>query len=72
MNKNKLVGVMHANGDSQEALATAIGLSKSRFNAKLNEYGGAEFTQGEIKLIKNRYELAPSEVDEIFFTENVS
>ena len=72
MNKNKLVGTMYANGDTQETLATAIGLSTSRFNAKLNETGGAEFTQGEIRRIKKRYELTPSDIDEIFFTENVS
>jgi DNA-binding transcriptional regulator YiaG len=72
MNKQKLVGVMHGNGDRQEDLAKAIGISPQRFNAKLNETDGAEFTQGEIKSIRERYNLSADEVDEIFFASVVS
>ena len=72
MNKQKLVGVMHGNGDRQEDLAKAIGISPQRFNAKLNETDGAEFTQGEIKSIRERYNLSADEVDEIFFASTVS
>jgi len=72
MNKNKLVGVMHGNGDTQEILAGAIGISLQRFNAKINSTGGAEFTQGEIRRIKDRYDLTPDEVDDIFFAKGVS
>lgn len=67
MNKKKLVGIMHGNGDTQETLARAIGISVQRFNAKINETGDAEFTQCEIKNIKEKYQLTPIDIDEIFF-----
>lgn len=72
MNKLKLVGVMHENGDTQESLASAIGISLQRFNAKINETNGAEFTQGEIQSIKERYDLTAEAIDEIFFKSFVS
>ncbi len=72
MNKQKLVGIMYGNGDRQEDLANAIGISLQRFNAKLNETGGAEFTQGEIQRIKERYNLSSDDIDDIFFTSFVS
>lgn len=72
MNKQKLVGIMHGHGDRQEDLAKAIGISPQRFNAKLNETDGAEFTQGEIQRIKERYNLTSDDVDAIFFTSVVS
>lgn len=72
MNKNKLVGVIHSHGDTQEIVAKAIGISLQRFNAKLNETNGAEFTQGEIQRIKERYNLGAEEVDSIFFSFAVS
>ena len=56
----------------QEDLAKAIGISLQRLNAKINETGGAEFTQGEIQGIKERYKLTPDEVDNIFFASVVS
>lgn len=67
MNKNKLISVMKLHGDTQESLAEVIGISLSRLNAKINETGGAEFTMGEIRIIKIRYNLTSQEVDEIFF-----
>lgn len=67
MNKNKLISVMKLHGDTQESLAEVIGISLSRLNAKINETGGAEFTMGEIRIIKIRYNLTSQEIDEIFF-----
>lgn len=72
MNKNLFVSKMKLFGDTQESLADAIGLSLSRLNAKINETGGAEFTKGEITIIKTRYHLTAEEVDAIFFTPKVS
>ncbi len=72
MNKQKLVGIMHGNGDRQEDLAKAIGISPQRFNAKINETDGAEFTQGEIQRIKERYNLNSDDIDAIFFASVVS
>lgn len=67
MNKNELVSKMKKHGDNQTDLANYIGISVQRFNAKLNGTGGAEFTQGEIVKIKEKYNLTSEEVDAIFF-----
>ena len=71
MNKNLLKSVMAARGDTQEILAEAMGLSLSRLNAKINGKK-AEFRQAEINFIKERYKLSASDVEEIFFNQNVS
>ena len=63
---------MKKHGDNQSDLAEYIGISLQRFNAKLNGTGGAEFTQGEIQKIKERYNLSDEEVIVIFFTPVVS
>jgi DNA-binding XRE family transcriptional regulator len=72
MNKNLLVSKMKLHGDNQEDLAEYIGISLTTFNTKLNETGGAEFRQGEIQKIKEKYDLTSEEVDAIFFASSVS
>lgn len=52
---------------TQEDVANKNGLSLSRFNAKLNETGGAEFSLGEVRSMKNLFKLEPEQVDQIFF-----
>lgn len=68
MNKNLLLSKMKLHGDTNSDLASAIGISSQRFSAKLNEYHGAEFNQGEIAKIRERYSLTDEEVVQIFFT----
>ena len=68
MNKNQLRSFMALNGDNDGKLAEYLGLSRSRFSAKINETGGAEFNQGEISKIKQRYNLTADEIDSIFFS----
>ena len=72
MDKNRLESVMRLNGDTGTTLAEHLGIARSTFSAKINETNGAEFTQGEIKSIIKKYQLAPSDVVLIFFTEKVS
>ncbi len=72
MNKLKLESVMKLNGDTGTSLAKFLGIARPTFSAKINETNGAEFTQGEIAKIKDRYSLSPGEVVEIFFEEKVS
>lgn len=72
MNKNMFVSKMKLFGDTQEILASALGISLSRLNAKINETDGAEFKQSEIKFFRNRWHLTAEEVDQIFFAEKVS
>ncbi|CEO32944.1 hypothetical protein [Paraclostridium sordellii] len=72
MNKLLLKSKMILFGDNNGLLAEYIGISKQRFSAKINETKGAEFTQGEIRKIKNRYNLSAEEIEEIFFKNKVS
>ena len=72
MNKNMLNSKMNQFEERQENLAEAIGISLSRFNAKLNRRDGAQFTQDEIQIIKERYNLTSDEVNDIFFKPKVS
>ncbi|WP_367569311.1 hypothetical protein [Lacrimispora sp.] len=72
MNKNLLESVMKAHGDTGTSLSQFLGMARSTFSAKINETNGAEFTQGEIASIKEKYDLDAEKVDEIFFTTKVS
>ena len=68
MNAKLLKSKMVLYGDTQAELADALGLSQTRLSSKINEYQGAQFTQAEIKSIKERYALTDSEVTSIFFS----
>jgi len=72
MNKALLKSHMAKHNDTQLTLSKALGLSLSRLNAKINETGGAEFTQTEMSFIRNRYSLSAKETELIFFAESVS
>ena len=67
MNPKFLRIKMLINGDTNATLAQYVGITPQRFSAKLNETGGAEFTQGEIEKIRCKYHLTPQEVIDIFF-----
>lgn len=68
MQANILKGKLTESGMTQEQAANRIGISLSRFNAKLNETRGAEFSLGEVLAMKNILNLSPEQVDQIFFT----
>jgi len=72
LNKQKLESVMKLHNDNGQTLAQYLGIARPTFSNKLNETRGAEFTQGEIRLIKERYNLSAEEVDMIFFNQKVS
>lgn len=72
MNKNLLESVMKAHGDTGTTLSQFLGIARSTFSAKINEANGAEFTQGEITKIKEKYLLDADKVDAIFFDTKVS
>ena len=65
MNSDLLKGKIRENGDTQEKLAVAIGISNSNLSDKIN--GKSSFRQNEILLIKERYSLTAQDVDRIFF-----
>ena len=72
MNKQKLESDKKLHNDNGQTLAQYLGIARPTFSNKLNETRGAEFTQGEIRLIKERYNLSAEEVDMIFFNQKVS
>lgn len=67
LNKSKILGLIRMHGETCAEVAKSLGMSASRFSAKLNGWNGAEFSRLEIEKIKTRYGLTPKEVDEIFF-----
>lgn len=72
MNIKALRSKMALYGDNGGDLAEYLEISRTTLSSKMNETNGAEFIQGEIQKIKERYDLNSKEVDEIFFEEKVS
>ena len=68
MNKALLRSHIVKNGDTQEKLADAIGISLSNLSSKMNERGAA-FRVDEIDKIRMRYGLTNEELCLIFFTD---
>lgn len=68
MNVNLLKGKMKERALTQGDVAEKLGVSLSRFNAKLNGRGGAEFSLGELQALKSILALTSRQVDQIFFT----
>ena len=66
MNGKLLKSKMVEYGDTQAKLASAIGISSSNLNDKIN--GKVSFRQSDISAIRKRYNLTPEEVDLIFFS----
>ena len=67
MNKDLLKGQIRSLGMTQSDVAEKIGISLSRFNAKINETDGAEFSLGEVQALKELLQLNPDKVNQIFF-----
>lgn len=72
MNKLRLESVMRLHGDTGTSLAKFLNMARTTFSAKINETNGAEFTQGEIAMIRKKYSLSPDDVVAIFFDNEVS
>ena len=70
MNKSALRAKMIINNDTGITLSKALGISDTTLSSKIN--GKAEFTQGEIVKIKQRYKLNAEDVDCIFFNHEVT
>ena len=66
MDSAKLKGKLVEHELSQKKAAEAIGVSLTRFNAKLNAYDGAEFSLGEVRALRDLLSLSAEQVDEIF------
>ena len=68
MDKNKLKAIMILNGDNCEKLAKYLNISKNTLYRKLKQEK-TEFTRNEIAEIKEKYNLTPNEIDNIFFNK---
>lgn len=68
MNGKLLRSIMVLNGDTNATLAEYLGISEQSVSNKINE-NGTEFKQGEIAMIKARYNLDSDMVDRIFFAD---
>lgn len=68
MNKNHFKSVMVLHGDTQKSVADALTVSEQTIGDKINSI--SEFKQSEIKILIDRWNLTPAQVDEIFFSDN--
>lgn len=68
MKKELLRSIMVLHGDTNKDLADYLGISEQSVSNKINE-NGTEFKQGEIRLIRTRYNLTSDQVDRIFFAD---
>ena len=66
MNKDLLKGLIRASGKTQAKISTELGISLSRFNAKINETGGAEFSLREARELRSILGLSTEQFEQIF------
>ena len=66
MNSAMLRSIMALHGDTNRDIANLLDITEASVSAKINE-NGTEFKQGEIAKIKDKYNLTPEQVDNIFF-----
>ena len=66
MNGSLLKSFMALHDDTVRSLADYLGKSPQSVSDKINERG-TEFRQGEIAMIKERYNLSAEQVEAIFF-----
>lgn len=67
MNTTELRVEMVRHDDTGLTLAKALGISNVTLSNKMNPNKDDEFTQSEIRTIKERYELSDVRTNEIFF-----
>lgn len=66
MNTKLFRSIMVLNNDTNKSLAEFLNLSEQTVCNKINE-NGTEFRQGEIAMIKERYNLTADQIADIFF-----
>ena len=72
VNKRLLRSKMVEFGDNNVTLAGALDIAPQTLSNKMNETNGAEFNQGEMDVMRKRYNLTDSEFIAIFFADIVS
>lgn len=76
MNELLLKAIMSEHKDTHEQLAGALGIHPHTLYMKMRELPEGQkrqqFTQGEIRIIVDRYRLTPQDVMRIFFNVGVT
>lgn len=65
MNKAKFKAKQTLHGDTNETLATFLGMDRHTLGMKINDE--SQFRIDEVAMIVSRYGLTPEETHEIFF-----
>lgn len=65
MNRNAFISIMTLHGDTRRTLAQAMEISTQTVGEKIN--GRSDFKHSEMKMIIERYNLTPAQVDQVFF-----
>ena len=72
MNKNELLIEIQKHNETIKQLANYLGIETQTLERKMSDDTDSDFTMGEIKKIKEHYNLTIERVDEIFFSAGVS
>lgn len=67
MNENELLIEIQKHNETIKQLANYLGIETQTLERKMSDYTDSDFTMGEIKKIKEHYNLTSERVDEIFF-----
>jgi len=54
-------------GDTQDGLAKALGIHRTTFNYKLNERNGKAFTENDMQVISEYYNIPLDQREALFF-----
>ena len=72
MNKNELLIEIQKHNETIEQLTNYLGIETQTLERKMSDDADYDFTMGEIKKIKEHYNLTSERVDEIFFNLELS
>lgn len=67
MNENELLIEIQKHNETIKQLANYLGIETQTLERKMSDDTDSDFTMGEIKKIKEHYNLTSERVDEIFF-----
>lgn len=67
MNENELLIEIQKHNETIGQLANYLGMETQTLERKMSDDTDSDFTMGEIKKIKEHYNLTSERVDEIFF-----
>ena len=72
MNEKELLVEMQRHNETREQLSNFLGITRQTVARKMSDENNSDFTMGEIKKIKEHYDLSIERLEEIFFNTEVS